>query len=1354
MEKFYLGLDIGTNSVGIACTDENYNILRAKGKDLWAVRLFDEALPASERRMKRTMRRRLMRRRRRIELLQELLAPVMAERDDKFFIRLNNSPYFAEDKRGTDSKYVIFADDDYTDADFYRDYPTIYHLRSALIKGTAKKDIRLYYIAMHHILKYRGNFLFEGQELSAIRDINEIFKALNNAIMDLYDDAGECFDESKLEDFKREALEKRGVSYKSKKCLEIFGNVTARQKEMIKLIVGGTANTEKLFGEGDYEDIKSICFKKLEDAVFDAYAQTFSDEEFELLSRLRAVYNYITFENVLGGYEYISDAMVSIYDKHASDLAKLKKLLRADKQLYNEVFRDIIGSNDNYVAYVGYTKVRADKKSKCKRCVDPAVFYKYIKKLLETHRDELGDDAVVDEILEDIGSENFMPRQLNADNGVFPYQVNESELDAILRNAERDFPQFLEESDGCTLSHKIKSVLRFRIPYYVGPLNTYHEDNGGNSWMVRKAAGRITPWNFEEKVDKAASNEKFMRRMTNKCSFLHGKDVLPKCSVIYQKYDTLNQINKMRINDKPISVDVKQGIFNDLFLKYKRVTVKRIRDYLAEKGYISESEKKNTVIECGDGEIKVSMSTYVTLKNILGDIVDRNDRLCEDIVLWHTLNTDKNIVENLIIGKYGDIPEVQNNIKALKGLNFKDFGRLSEELLCEVSGGMNENTGEIYTILGELYKTNKNFNEILWSDEYTFRKNIDAENEGRGSDVTYEDVEELYVSPAVRRGIWQALIMCDEYTEALGRKPDKVFVEVTRTNDDKKKGERTKSRKEQLLGLYDNINSEDIGYLKERLSEETDFKLRQERLYLYYRQLGKCMYTGEQIDPGALMTDQYDIDHIIPRSLTKDDSLDNKVLVKSEINRFKKKDTYPVPDSCRPSKAVALWKLLKEKELISDTKYDRLIRTAELSQDELEEFINRQIVFTGQAVKAVAELLKRKYETDGREKVVCYSKASNVSDFRKTYGFVKCRETNDLHHARDAYLNIVVGNVYDERFKSLYMDKKRGKPISVNAEKRLFTYSIPGAWDNEKSLAIVKKFMSRPSMCVTQYSYVGKGAFYNETVYPVTDGSIGAPRKESTPLAASDKYGGYKSLNTAYFAVVESDGKKGARIKTIEAVPVLESYRIRDDEDKLREYFASAGLTNPKIIVPKLRKYSLIRYNGTPVLITGITGKQITIYNFIQWFTDTKTDAYVKALHKCSDEIKKGLPDDMDEYEVNKSRTKSGIKINAETNMLLYDEIIAQLERPVYSGLSGAMNFLKNIREKREVFSVLPVSRQIKTLIEMVKFINGRSGLSDMTELGLTANSGKLLFGQNISAVKLEVINQSPCGLHTTIRKV
>lgn len=62
MGKFYLGMDIGTNSVGMACADENYNLLRAKGKDLWSVRLFKEAESAENRRVNRTARRRQTRR--------------------------------------------------------------------------------------------------------------------------------------------------------------------------------------------------------------------------------------------------------------------------------------------------------------------------------------------------------------------------------------------------------------------------------------------------------------------------------------------------------------------------------------------------------------------------------------------------------------------------------------------------------------------------------------------------------------------------------------------------------------------------------------------------------------------------------------------------------------------------------------------------------------------------------------------------------------------------------------------------------------------------------------------------------------------------------------------------------------------------------------------------------------------------------------------------------------------------------------------------------------------------------------------------------------------------------------------
>lgn len=41
MEKnYYLGLDLGSNSVGWAATDEDYNFLRLKGKTAWVLESF------------------------------------------------------------------------------------------------------------------------------------------------------------------------------------------------------------------------------------------------------------------------------------------------------------------------------------------------------------------------------------------------------------------------------------------------------------------------------------------------------------------------------------------------------------------------------------------------------------------------------------------------------------------------------------------------------------------------------------------------------------------------------------------------------------------------------------------------------------------------------------------------------------------------------------------------------------------------------------------------------------------------------------------------------------------------------------------------------------------------------------------------------------------------------------------------------------------------------------------------------------------------------------------------------------------------------------------------------------------
>ena len=48
-QKYYLGLDMGTSSVGWAVTDSDYRLIRKKGKDIWGIREFDEAVAAAER---------------------------------------------------------------------------------------------------------------------------------------------------------------------------------------------------------------------------------------------------------------------------------------------------------------------------------------------------------------------------------------------------------------------------------------------------------------------------------------------------------------------------------------------------------------------------------------------------------------------------------------------------------------------------------------------------------------------------------------------------------------------------------------------------------------------------------------------------------------------------------------------------------------------------------------------------------------------------------------------------------------------------------------------------------------------------------------------------------------------------------------------------------------------------------------------------------------------------------------------------------------------------------------------------------------------------------------------------------
>lgn len=154
-KKYYLGLDMGTSSIGWAVTDEKYNLLRVKGKDLWGVRLFSEANTAAERRGHRTSRRRLQREKARIGYLRELFADEINRKDAGFYQRLDDSKYFEEDKSSS-QPFALFADTGYTDKEYYKEYPTIFHLRKELIESKEPHDVRLVFLALLNMFKHRG----------------------------------------------------------------------------------------------------------------------------------------------------------------------------------------------------------------------------------------------------------------------------------------------------------------------------------------------------------------------------------------------------------------------------------------------------------------------------------------------------------------------------------------------------------------------------------------------------------------------------------------------------------------------------------------------------------------------------------------------------------------------------------------------------------------------------------------------------------------------------------------------------------------------------------------------------------------------------------------------------------------------------------------------------------------------------------------------------------------------------------------------------------------------------------------------------------------------------------------------
>lgn len=1350
-ENYYVGLDIGTDSVGYAVTNEQYNLCKFKGEPMWGVTLFEEAQLAGNRRNFRVARRRLDRRQQRVQLLMELFATEISKIDADFFKRIKESYLYPESK---EQKVRLF--NTYEEQKKYAtSYPTIHHLILELMNSNVPHDPRLVYVACAWLVAHRGHFLndVDKENIDAVVDFDRVYQDLISFVK--HDEYAlpwrENVDTKKIEEIMKSKL---GVTKKSKALAEVLfaeGKAPKSVNEayeynydlVIKLLCGGKVSLKDLFDKDEYDELeeKSVALN-MDDAKLDIIMQSIGEDSM-LISVLKSVYDWSVLVDVLKGKPTISAAKVDVYEQHQHDLALLKRLIkRYIPKAYYDIFRSDKVKN-NYVAYIGKnqtanTDIKVDKISREDFC-------KYILSVVKDISPSKEDREEYQSMVSRLETVDFMPKQVDGDNRVIPYQLYWYELNRILENAKCYLP-FLrqKDEDGITGAQKVLSVFEFRVPYYVGPLKE-KSNSKLNHWMVRKAQGKIFPWNFTEKVDLDASEDAFIARMTNSCTYLSGESVLPKCSLIYSAFEVLNEINNIKIDGNDISVSLKQSIYENVFMQNDKVTVKRIKDYLEANNYVKKGEYTLSGL---DVTVKSSLKPHRAFSALMSSgILSYKD--VENIISRATYSEDKQRYIKWLRKEYPNLPEQE--IKYISGLKFKEFGRLSKKLLCGVEG-VCKSTGEVFTVIRALWETNYNFMELC-SDKFTFVdeiQKIKKEYYNSNPKSITEKLDDMYVSNSVKRPIIRTLDILKDVVKIQGQAPKMIFVEMARGATEEQKNKRTNTRLKQILDLYEKIDTEDVRILRKQLEEWGDFahnKLQSDKIFLYFMQLGKCLYTGEPISiESVLLGDgKYNIEHIYPRSFVKDDSIiNNKIFVDSKANG-NKSDTYPI-DAKIQEQMRNYWLYLNRIGLISDEKLKRLTRNTHFTDDERFEFINRQLVETRQSTKVIASLLKELYP----DTEIVYVKAGLVSDFRQKFELLKSRSINDLHHAKDAYLNIVAGNVWHHKFSRKFWkseEKNNAKPEMVfnssviNNGKTIWK----GASDKDRVVKIARKNTAH----MTMYSYCKhsgqSGGFFNQNPVTAKEGLI--PLKKNMP---TEIYGGYDSATVSGFILVKYMLGKKTEVSFV-PLKLLDMKKFLADDNYAVEYVTKElgeKATHIEILLDKrvIKIYSMLSLDGARFCIRGKSGvSNIGLMNMMPFATSWAFEQYIKKLESFEEKRKKNPSIVWDEKHDG---------ITKEINEALYNHYMDKLSKWPFNKRPGSNALVEKLTKRSGDFKKLNVPDQAYVLLQ-IQGIFARVKQADLKHLAESSSSGIATMSTNLSNWKkaytdIRIIDQSSSGLYET----
>ncbi|MES2997636.1 MAG: type II CRISPR RNA-guided endonuclease Cas9 [Verrucomicrobiota bacterium] len=354
------------------------------------------------------------------------------------------------------------------------------------------------------------------------------------------------------------------------------------------------------------------------------------------------------------------------------------------------------------------------------------------------------------------------------------------------------------------------------------------------------------------------------------------------------------------------------------------------------------------------------------------------------------------------------------------------------------------------------------------------------------SNLNLKSITNPVVKSVVREAMKQIVhLICET-----GKIPGKINVELARDM-----GKGIEERNEIKRGLDKrtterNVNrghaAEILEIPEERVSDEELLKFE-----LFFKQGGLCPYSGDIIQRDrSLFSAHYQIDHILPRSRSHDNSYDNRVLVTTKSNHNKKQRS-PYEWLGGPDSKAWLDFTVRVQAMrgIRGRKKRNLLETR-LAEKE-DEFLARNLNDTRYISRVITAFLEDIYVLAGQKPLrdkgsrrrVFVRPGALTSLVRKAWGLQDLKKDltgkrlGDKHHAVDALICACIGEK-DLHFITA-LSKAWGAMENLH-EHRLVPVKLPQPWDGFRQtvVAVLERItVSRREDCG------GRGAVHKDTVY-------------------------------------------------------------------------------------------------------------------------------------------------------------------------------------------------------------------------------------------------------------------------------